>query len=83
MVSALTGGAFNQVFLPAERGGESAVNTNPPYTDANAIAMQTNATGSSFITGNNAGTKFLVYETNQIQSGAARATTTSSAAPSA
>ena len=27
--------------------------------------MQTNATGSSFITGNNAGTKFLVYETNQ------------------
>jgi hypothetical protein len=31
--------------------------------------MQTNATGSSFITGNASGTKFLIYETNQVQSG--------------
>ncbi len=65
VVSALTGQAFNQVFLPPSEAANSAVNTNPRYTDANAIAMQTNATGSSFITGNNAGTKFLVYETNQ------------------
>jgi type IV pilus assembly protein PilY1 len=65
VVSALTGQAFNQVFLPPSEAANSAVNTNPRYTDVNAIAMQTNATGSSFITGNNAGTKFLVYETNQ------------------
>jgi hypothetical protein len=32
--------------------------------------MQTNATGSSFITANAAGTKFLVYETNQVETGA-------------
>jgi type IV pilus assembly protein PilY1 len=63
--NALTGAAFSQVFLPPSEAANSAVNTNPRYTDANAIAMQTNATGSSFITGNNAGTKFLVYETNQ------------------
>jgi hypothetical protein len=31
--------------------------------------MQTNATGSSFITANAAGTRFLVYETNQTESG--------------
>ncbi len=65
VVSALTGAAFNQVFLPPSEAANSAVNTNPRYTDVNAIAMQTNATGSSFITGNNQGTKFLVYETNQ------------------
>ena len=63
--NALTGAAFTQVFLPPSEAANSAVNTNPRYTDAYAIAMQTNATGSSFITGNNAGTKFLVYETNQ------------------
>ena len=63
--NALTGAAFTQVFLPPSEAANSAVNTNPRYTDTNAIAMQTNATGSSFITGNNAGTKFLVYETNQ------------------
>jgi type IV pilus assembly protein PilY1 len=67
VVSALTGAAFTQVFLPPSQAVNSAVNTNPRYTDTNAIAMQTNATGSSFITGNNAGTKFLVYETNQVQ----------------
>jgi type IV pilus assembly protein PilY1 len=63
--NALTGAAFTQVFLPPSEAANTAVNTNPRYTDTNAIAMQTNATGSSFITGNNAGTKFLVYETNQ------------------
>ena len=63
--NALTGAAFTQVFLPPSEAANTLVNTNPRYTDANAIAMQTNATGSSFITGNNAGTKFLVYETNQ------------------
>ncbi len=65
VVSALTGAAFNQVFLPPSEAANTLVNTNPRYTDVNAIGMQTNATGSSFITGNNAGTKFLVYETNQ------------------
>jgi type IV pilus assembly protein PilY1 len=70
VLSAMTGGAFNQVFLPPSEAANSAVNSNPKYTDAIAIAMQTNATGSSFITGNAAGTKFLVYETNQVETGA-------------
>jgi type IV pilus assembly protein PilY1 len=67
VLSAMTGGAFNQVFLPPSEAANTLVNTNPRYTDAAAIAMQTNATGSSFITLNNAGTRFLVYETNQTQ----------------
>ncbi len=67
VVSALTGSAFNQVFLPPSEAANSAVNTNPRYTDTAAIAMQTNATGSSFITLNGAGTRFLVYETDQTQ----------------
>jgi type IV pilus assembly protein PilY1 len=70
VLSAMTGGAFNQVFLPPSEAANSAVNTNPKYTDTAAIAMQTNATGSSFITVNAAGTKFLVYETNQVETGA-------------
>ncbi|HLJ37370.1 MAG TPA: hypothetical protein VKT54_03065, partial [Steroidobacteraceae bacterium] len=61
--------AFNQVFLPPSEIA-AGLNTNPAYADANAIAMQTNATGSSFITGNSSGTMYLVYETNQVQSGA-------------
>ena len=69
VLSAMTGAAFNQVFLPPSEAANSAVNSNPKYTDTNAIAMQTNATGSSFITGNAAGTRFLVYETNQVQTG--------------
>jgi type IV pilus assembly protein PilY1 len=70
VLSALTGAAFNQVFLPPSEATNSAVNTDPRYTDVHAIAMQTNATGSSFITGNAAGTRFLVYETNQVEGGA-------------
>jgi len=70
VVTAMTGGAFNQVFLPPGQAANSAVNTNPRYTDTAAIAMQTNATGSSFITLNNAGTRYLVYETDQTQGGA-------------
>ena len=70
VLSAMTGAAFNQVFLPPSEAANSAVNSNPKYTDTNAIAMQTNATGSSFITSNAAGTRFLVFETNQVQSGA-------------
>ena len=31
--------------------------------------MQTNATGSSFVTGNSMGTNYLVYETNQVETG--------------
>ncbi|HYL01841.1 MAG TPA: PilC/PilY family type IV pilus protein [Steroidobacteraceae bacterium] len=69
VLSAMTGGAFNQVFLPPSEAANTAVNTNPRYTDSVAIAMQTNATGSSFITANAAGTRFLVYETNQTESG--------------
>jgi type IV pilus assembly protein PilY1 len=67
VVSAMSGGAFNQVFLPPNQAANSAVNTNPRYTDTAAIAMQTNATGSSFITLNSSGTRYLVYETDQTQ----------------
>ena len=70
VLSAMTGAAFNQVFLPPSEAANAAVNTNPMYTDTNAIAILTNATGSSFITSNAAGTRFLVFETNQVQSGA-------------
>ena len=45
------------------------MNTNPQYTDTNAVAMQTNATGSSFVTTNATGYSYLVYETNQVQAG--------------
>jgi type IV pilus assembly protein PilY1 len=69
VLSAMTGAAFNQVFLPPSEAANTAINTNPRYTDTNAIAILTNATGSSFITSNAAGTRFLVYETNQVQSG--------------
>jgi type IV pilus assembly protein PilY1 len=69
VISALTGTAFNQVFLPPSQQGNSAVNHNPAYTDTTAIAMQTNATGSSFVTGNSTGTNYLVYETNQVETG--------------
>jgi type IV pilus assembly protein PilY1 len=67
VVNAMTGGAFNTVFLPPN--SSSAVKTNPKYTDSVAIAIQTNATGTSFITSNAAGTRFLVYETNQVEGG--------------
>ena len=69
VVNAMTGGAFNQVFLPPSEAANSAVNTNPKYTDAVAIAIQTNATGTSFITTNAAGTRFLVSETNTVETG--------------
>ncbi len=69
VLSALSGAAFNQVFLPPAEAANAAVNTNPAYLDAHAVAMQTNATGSSFVVANNAGTKYLVYETNQVQNG--------------
>jgi type IV pilus assembly protein PilY1 len=69
VVSAMSGGAFRQVFLPPSQVLNSAVNTDPRYIDTAAIAMQTNATGSSFITLNGAGTRYLVYETDQTQGG--------------
>jgi type IV pilus assembly protein PilY1 len=69
VLSAMTGAAFNEVFLPPGEAANPNVNTNPAYLDANAIAMQTNATGSSFITGNSSGTMYLIYETNQVQGG--------------
>jgi type IV pilus assembly protein PilY1 len=68
VVSAMTGGAFNQVFLPPSEAA-AGLGTNPAYADTMAIGMQTNAAGSSFITSNNAGTSFLIYETNQVESG--------------
>jgi hypothetical protein len=68
VVSAMTGGAFNQVFLPPSEAA-AGLSANPAYADTTAIGMQTNAAGSSFITSNSAGTSFLIYETNQVESG--------------
>ena len=69
VISAMTGGAFNQVFLPPSEALNPGVNTNQAYLDQHAIAMQTNATGSSFVTGNASGVNYLVYETNQVEGG--------------
>jgi type IV pilus assembly protein PilY1 len=69
VLSALTGGAFNQVFLPPSEAQNPGVNTNQAYTDPNAIAMLTNATGSSFIVRNSSGYETLVSETNQVEGG--------------
>jgi type IV pilus assembly protein PilY1 len=70
---AMTGGVIQNngygVFLPPSELNNPNVNTNPAYLDSNAIAMQTNATGSSFISGNSSGTMYLIYETNQVQGG--------------
>jgi len=68
VLSALTGAAFNQVFLPPSAAA-AGLGTNPAYADIKAIGIQTNAAGSSFITSNSAGTSFLIYETNQVESG--------------
>jgi hypothetical protein len=68
-MNAMTGGAFNEVFLPPTQANNPLVNSTTAYTDTKAIAMQTNATGSSFVTTNGSGISFLVYETNQVQSG--------------
>ena len=68
VLSALTGGAFNEVFLPPSEAA-AGLGTNPAYADTQAIGIQTNATGSSFITSNGGGTAFLVYETNRVASG--------------
>ena len=69
VLSALTGDAFNEVFLPPSEASNPGVNTNQAYLDQHAIAMETNATGSSFIATNTSGTEFLIYETNQVESG--------------
>jgi type IV pilus assembly protein PilY1 len=68
VVNALTGGAFTQVFLPPGESGYLSNNpgvNSAPYLDTHAIAIQTNATGTSFITLNTTGTQYLVYQTNQ------------------
>jgi type IV pilus assembly protein PilY1 len=65
VLSAMTGGAFNQVFLPPSEAQNPGVNTNQAYLDQHAIAIQTNATGASFIVYNGAGTPYLVFQTNQ------------------
>jgi type IV pilus assembly protein PilY1 len=69
VLSAMTGGAFNQAFLPPSEATNPAINNNPAYTDQYAIGIQTNATGSAFITSNSAGTLFLIYQTNLVQTG--------------
>src|SRR5439155_22054 len=38
VINAMTGGAFNQVFLPPSAAANPAFSTNPKYTDAVAIA---------------------------------------------
>ena len=68
VLSAMTGGAFNQVFLPPSEAA-AGLGTNPAYADTKAVGLQTNAAGSSFITTNSVGTSFLIYETNQVESG--------------
>jgi hypothetical protein len=65
VLSAMTGGAFNEVFLPPSEAA-AGLGTNPAYADVQAIGMMTNATGSSFITTNGGGTEFLVFETNRV-----------------
>jgi type IV pilus assembly protein PilY1 len=65
VLNAMTGGAFNEVFLPPSEAANPTVSGNAAYTDPNAIGLLTMATGSSFVTSNNAGTRFLVFETNQ------------------
>ena len=69
VLSALTGAAFNQVFLPPSEALNPGVASNQSYIDQHAIAMLTNATGSSFVTSNTSGYEYLVYETNQTQGG--------------
>ncbi|MBS0377026.1 MAG: pilus assembly protein PilY [Proteobacteria bacterium] len=69
VINAMTGGAFTQVFLPPSEAANPAVAAQAAYQDAHAIGMQTNATGSSFITSNASGTQYLVYETNQVETG--------------
>jgi type IV pilus assembly protein PilY1 len=71
VVSAMTGGAFNQVFFPPGQAGNSTISNNPAFTDAHAIAMQTNATGSSFVVYNNSGVPYLVFQTTTPGSGGA------------
>jgi len=65
VLSAMTGGAFNEVFLPPSEAA-AGLSTNPAYADVQAIGTQTNATGGSFITTNLGGTEFLVFETNRV-----------------
>jgi len=64
VVNALTGGAFDRVFLPPSEAANPGVNNNNAYTDPQAIAMLTNATGASFIITTASGYESLVYETN-------------------
>jgi type IV pilus assembly protein PilY1 len=64
VLSAMTGGAFNTVFIPPGAAGQALIN-NPAYNDPIAIGMQTNATGSSFVVLNSTGTPYLVFQTNQ------------------
>jgi Tfp pilus tip-associated adhesin PilY1 len=67
IVSAMTGGAFNEVFLPPSQATNPNVNNNQAYIDQHAIGILTDAVGTSFITQNASGTKFLIYETNQVE----------------
>jgi type IV pilus assembly protein PilY1 len=64
ILSAMTGAAFNQVFLPPSLMADPAFAGNNHYNDANAIALQTNAVGTSFVTYNSGGVPFLIFETS-------------------
>jgi len=70
---AMTGGVINYqgrgVFLNQSEANNPLVNSNAAYTDPSAIGMQTNATGTSFITSNSSGEMFLIFETNQTNPG--------------
>jgi type IV pilus assembly protein PilY1 len=67
VLNAINGNAFFQVFLPPAQVNNPLVNSTTAYTDTKAIAMQTNATGSSFVTTNATGVSYLIYETNTAE----------------
>ena len=74
LVNAMTGGAFNQVFLPPTEAANPSVAAQAAYQDANAVGQQTNAVGTSFIIKNASGEPTLIFETTQPTGGSGGAT---------
>ena len=68
ILSALTGAAFNQVFLPPSLAGNPSYQ-GAHYTDSVAVGLLTNAVGTSFVVYNSGGVPFLLFETNSPPSG--------------
>jgi len=62
----MTGNAFHQVFLPPSQAANSAVNSNPRYIDARPSPCRPTRPAAPHHL-NNAGTRYLVYETDQTQ----------------